>query len=342
MRLRNTEAVQRLANENRSLAEKIRDWIGDFVKKLRAAFKGDRATHDEARAMLDRMVELQKLWDDALVDAAKVKAGNGVAAKGEQREQHQSRKKVERDEQKRYNKRSKYSEAETLFLQWANGSSPAGETKQFVRFGKHRFYEKSVNGCVEITASQYAERRGVNNADDYRRAYHRIDAAAHNDGSEEKRDFRDRGSHGNNGDAKKISRQAVGEELRHDAGGSLSSVDRDGGRDNVKEQFSLREPVEQVRDLVAVHGLTEQNLRGALRLGGLPMPSIAVVKAAQGHSKYGPISMAFGRESIDPQVDHRNKTYGGDAYTPTAPAVEYPVNYDRMRAVENQISELSK
>lgn len=74
MMLRDSEAVQRLANENRSLAEKIRDWIGDFVKKLRAAFKGDRATHDEARAMLDRMVELQKLWDDALVDAAKVRA----------------------------------------------------------------------------------------------------------------------------------------------------------------------------------------------------------------------------------------------------------------------------
>lgn len=77
MMLRNTEAVQRLANENRSLAEKIRDWIGDFVKKLRAAFKGDHATHDEARAMLDRMVELQKLWDDALVDAAKTRAANG-------------------------------------------------------------------------------------------------------------------------------------------------------------------------------------------------------------------------------------------------------------------------
>lgn len=80
MMLRNTEAVQRLANENRSLAEKIRDWIGDFVKKLRAAFKGDRATHDEARAMLDRMVELQKLWDDALVDAAKTKAAKENAA----------------------------------------------------------------------------------------------------------------------------------------------------------------------------------------------------------------------------------------------------------------------
>lgn len=88
MMLRNTEAVQRLANENRSLAEKIRDWIGDFVKKLRAAFKGDRATHDEARAMLDRMQELQKLWDDALVDAANVKAAKeNTAGDGSVQEQ---------------------------------------------------------------------------------------------------------------------------------------------------------------------------------------------------------------------------------------------------------------
>ena len=48
----------------------------------------------------------------------------------------------------------------------------------------------------------------------------------------------------------------------------------------VKEKFSLREPVERTKDLVAVHNLTEQNLRDAFYLGGLPMPSIAVVKAA--------------------------------------------------------------
>ena len=65
----------------------------------------------------------------------------------------------------------------------------------------------------------------------------------------------------------------------------------------VKEKFSLRVPVEQTKDLVAVHNLTEQNLRDAFYLGGLPMPSIAVVKAAQGHSMYGPISIVFGREN---------------------------------------------
>lgn len=110
----------------------------------------------------------------------------------------------------------------------------------------------------------------------------------------------------------------------------------------VKEKFSLREPVEQTKNLVAVHNLTEQNLRDAMKLGGLPMPSIAVVKAEQGHSMYGPISIVFGRESIDPQTDSRNKIYGGDAYTPTAPAVEYPVNYDRMRSVEKRLAGLSE
>lgn len=72
------------------------------------------------------------------------------------------------------------------------------------------------------------------------------------------------------------------------------------------------------------------------------MPSIAVIKAKQGHSMYGPISIVFGRESIDPQTDSRNKIYGGDSYTPTAPAVEYPVDYDRMRAVEKRLAGLSE
>lgn len=72
------------------------------------------------------------------------------------------------------------------------------------------------------------------------------------------------------------------------------------------------------------------------------MPSIAVVKAKAGHSKYGPISLLFNKSTIDPQVDSRNKVYGGDAYTPTNPGVEYPVNAKAALAVEGRINELSK
>lgn len=65
------------------------------------------------------------------------------------------------------------------------------------------------------------------------------------------------------------------------------------------------------------------------------------MKAAAGHSKYGPISVVFEKSSIDPQTDRRNKVYGGDAYTPTAPRVDYPVHYEAMRNVEKHIAELS-
>lgn len=107
-------------------------------------------------------------------------------------------------------------------------------------------------------------------------------------------------------------------------------------------KFSMREPMEETRDLLALHNMTLDNLRGALKLGGLPMPSIAIVKASAGHSKYGPISVVFEKNTIDPQADRRNKVYGGDAYTPTAPQVEYPVRYEAMQRVEKHIAELSE
>jgi hypothetical protein len=49
-----------------------------------------------------------------------------------------------------------------------------------------------------------------------------------------------------------------------------------------REKFSLDEPVEEKRNLIAVHNLHEEDLRGALELGGMPSPSIAIVKAQHG------------------------------------------------------------
>ncbi len=111
---------------------------------------------------------------------------------------------------------------------------------------------------------------------------------------------------------------------------------------SVKKQFSMRETVEETRDLLALHNLTDENLKSVLELGGFPMPSIAVVKAEQGHSKYGPISLVLSKSTIDPQADSRNHIYGADAYTPTVPSVEYAVSYDVMTDVERTIADLSK
>ena len=109
-------------------------------------------------------------------------------------------------------------------------------------------------------------------------------------------------------------------------------------------RFQMASPVEvnSEKELVAVHNLTEENLREALDLGGMPSPSIAVVKAREGHSKYGPISLVFGPDSIDPQANHANRVYGSDAWTPTRPNVEYAVNSKAVTAFENAVYDASK
>lgn len=108
-----------------------------------------------------------------------------------------------------------------------------------------------------------------------------------------------------------------------------------------KRKFSMSEPVEQTRDLLALHNLTEDKLRSTLRLGGFPMPSIAVIRDQMQHDNYGEITMVFGKDTIDPQADSRNRVYGGDAWTPTAPRVDYPINYQVQRAFEDRVEQLS-
>lgn len=95
---------------------------------------------------------------------------------------------------------------------------------------------------------------------------------------------------------------------------------------NVNNNFSLKASVEEKGELIAVHNLSEEKLLKSLSLGGLPMPSIAVLKAKEGHSQYGDISLIFDKSTIDPQATSANKVYSGDAWTPTYPFIEYKPN----------------
>lgn len=110
-----------------------------------------------------------------------------------------------------------------------------------------------------------------------------------------------------------------------------------------KVKFSLDEPVEETETLVAMHNMTEEKLRRTLDIGAWPSPSIAVVKAKEGHANYGEYSAIFPRGTIDPQADSRNKVYGGDAWTPTHDnaIVERGVNYEARRAFDDRIKDLS-
>jgi hypothetical protein len=111
----------------------------------------------------------------------------------------------------------------------------------------------------------------------------------------------------------------------------------------VKARFSMDEPVEQTQDLMAIHNLDGKKMDNMLQLGAIPSPSVAIVKASQGHTQYGDYTLVFPRQSIDPQADRRNKVYGADAWTPTAAnaIVEREVNYEARRAAEQKIAQMA-
>ena len=89
------------------------------------------------------------------------------------------------------------------------------------------------------------------------------------------------------------------------------------------EKFSMEAPVEQKENLIALHNLDETKLLKTLKLGGFPMPSIAITKSDIPHTNFGNITIVFGKETIDPKFDKRNTVYSADAWTPTFPQIEY-------------------
>ena len=71
MMLKRSSVVSTLARENPSLFDRIHDWLKEWAAKIRKAFSGVEAYHEEAKAKLSYMDQLQKIWDKALTEAAR-------------------------------------------------------------------------------------------------------------------------------------------------------------------------------------------------------------------------------------------------------------------------------
>ena len=117
---------------------------------------------------------------------------------------------------------------------------------------------------------------------------------------------------------KSVSPYTILQQLNNINSLSENDVISDEGR------FSLKDTVEETKDLIAQHNLGADNLKKAFGLGGFPMPSIAITKGTVGHTNFGEISLIFDKATIDP-ADSRNKVYGADAWTPF-PDIEYEIN----------------
>lgn len=88
MMLKDSKAAERLAKENRSLARRIADWLRKWVRSIQVAMEGLKAERPESRAMMQYAQELQEIWDNALVNAAR--NGRGTVGENAPAENRQS------------------------------------------------------------------------------------------------------------------------------------------------------------------------------------------------------------------------------------------------------------
>lgn len=90
---------------------------------------------------------------------------------------------------------------------------------------------------------------------------------------------------------------------------------------------------EQTRDLLIQHNLTAENLLHAQRMGGIPVPSLAVTKAGSPMEGFGEITLIGSPEMADPKGYAGTRVYGADIYSPRYPSVEFNLDRDALNKV---------
>lgn len=89
---------------------------------------------------------------------------------------------------------------------------------------------------------------------------------------------------------------------------------------------------EDIKNLVAVHNITESKLLQSIKIGGLAVPSIAITDVNYGHENFGNISLIFRKETISP-TDRRNKVFSSDAYSKRFPSTVNKISEKNLNAL---------
>ena len=82
--------------------------------------------------------------------------------------------------------------------------------------------------------------------------------------------------------------------------------------------------VQPGEELIVQHNLTAANLVKADKLGGLPVPSLAISRAANPMDNFGEITLIAPKEFANPSA--KNPVFGADAYTPRFPRIDYQID----------------
>jgi hypothetical protein len=96
------------------------------------------------------------------------------------------------------------------------------------------------------------------------------------------------------------------------------------GRVEIKSNISFMPREEEKKNLTAVHNLSEENLRNVLKVGGLAVPSVAVIRNDKSDfTSFGEITLVAPYSMVDPKRDSKSKVFNADVYSPRYPRIDY-------------------
>jgi hypothetical protein len=96
--------------------------------------------------------------------------------------------------------------------------------------------------------------------------------------------------------------------------------------------------VQPGEELIVQHNLTAANLVKADKLGGLPVPSLAISRAANPMDNFGEITLIAPKEFANPSA--KNPVFGADAYTARFPKIDYQIDSKSKKPLRGLVADV--
>ena len=304
-------AIDRLAKNERGLAQKIADKFKEILNVIRTKLKmmGEISNNNpEIKALMDDADSLEQIvnkFHDAL-DVAKNNYNVQESGKDAGKVSFSYTKQLENNKNKKYNK-SIYNEFNTLVMQWRyKFDTKVGDCNIFsIKSDIFALIEATDDGYIEIARGRYKNLKELKQlyeqtyGESIEKVYDNFEKLEADRGADSWNLFNDEnGGYGNRDSYRNKESKISSDTSRSYEYSGQNNKAKSTVKKKPNKNFSMSASTEEKGELVAVHNLYTDKMLDAFRLGGFPMPSIAVTKAKQGHDKYGPISVVFNKNTI--------------------------------------------
>lgn len=110
------------------------------------------------------------------------------------------------------------------------------------------------------------------------------------------------------------------------------------GSISYKTRESFVPGVEAGKELIVHHNISPEKLARVERVGGMPVPSLAISNVETPLTGFGDITLVGKKEMAIPSA--KNPVFGFDAYTARAPKIDYQIDHKSAQKLENIFSDI--